>query len=70
MSQPIANPPQQDDFSKQAAEAQPSLLAEFIDFLVNNKAWWLTPIILVLSLVGLLVLLSSTAIAPFIYTIF
>lgn len=62
--------PPVDDFSRQASEAQPSLAAEFLDFLVNNKAWWLTPIILVLMGVGLIVLLSSSAAAPFIYTMF
>jgi len=72
MSEPIPPIPPQNDFSKQAEEAQPSLLAEFWDFLVNNKAWWLTPIILVLILVGVLVVLGSGAGAavPFIYTLF
>lgn len=60
----------QDDFSQQAGEPQPSLLAELLDFLVNNKAWWLTPIIVVLLLVGLLVILGGTAAAPFIYALF
>lgn len=59
-----------DDFSTQSEEAQPSLVAEFLDFLVHNKAWWLTPIIIVLLLVGLLVIFGGTAAAPFIYTIF
>ncbi|MES2792211.1 MAG: DUF5989 family protein [Planctomycetota bacterium] len=67
-SAPPTPPP--DDFSKQAGEAQPSLVAEFVDFLVNNKAWWLTPIIIVLLLVGLLVILGGSAAAPFIYTLF
>jgi hypothetical protein len=58
-----------DDFAKQANQAQPGLLAEFFDFLIHNKKWWLTPIILILLLVGLLVVLSGTAAAPFIYTI-
>ena len=62
--------PPQDDFSQQAGEPQPSLVAEFLDFLVNNKAWWLTPIIVVLLLVGLLVVVGSSVAAPFIYAIF
>ncbi len=59
-----------DDFASQAEEAQPGLVAEFVDFLLNNKKWWLTPIILVLVGVGALVLLSGSAAAPFIYTLF
>ena len=66
----VPAPAAQGDFSQQADEPQPSLLAEFLDFLVHNKAWWLTPIIIVLALVGLLVVLASTAAGPFIYTLF
>ena len=55
-------------FEQQAEQRQPSFLAEFWDFLIHNKKWWLTPIILVLLLFGLLVILSSSPIsAPFIY---
>ena len=43
---------------------------EFVDFLTHNKKWWLTPIILVLLLLGVLIALGGTAAAPFIYTIF
>lgn len=56
-------------FAKDAAEPQPSILVEFGDFLLHNKKWWITPIILVLLLVGLLVILGGTPAAPFIYTI-
>lgn len=56
------------DFSQQAEEKPLGLIAEFWDFLIHNKKWWITPIILVLLLVGLLVALSSSAAAPFIYT--
>lgn len=70
MADPVTTPPADNEFQKQADEAQPTLVAEFLDFLVNNKAWWLTPIILVLLLVGILIALASTAAAPFIYTLF
>jgi hypothetical protein len=35
-----------------------------------NKKWWLVPIIAMLLMFGLLILLSSTGVAPFIYTLF
>lgn len=57
-------------FSQQAEEQAPGLIAELWDFLKYNKKWWLLPIIIVLGLVGVLVLLSSSAIAPFIYPLF
>ena len=59
-----------DAFARQAEEASPGLLRELADFLVYNKAWWLTPIVIVLLLVGLLIVLGSTGLAPFIYPLF
>jgi hypothetical protein len=57
------------DFADQAQQSQPGIVAEFWDFFIHNKKWWLTPIIVVLLLMGLLILLSGTSVAPFIYTI-
>ena len=56
-----------DEFARQAEQAPPGLLAEFWDFLIHNKKWWLTPIIIVLLLATALILLSGTAVGPFIY---
>lgn len=58
-------------FVQQAERAPPGLVAEFWDFLIHNKKWWLTPIIIVLILFGLLILVvGNAAIAPFIYPMF
>ena len=57
-------------FEQEAAESQAGLLREFFYFLRYNKKWWLTPIILILLLFGILVFLGGTPVAPFIYTIF
>ncbi len=54
----------------QASQSQQGIVGEFVDFLLHNKKWWLTPIVLVLLLVGLLVVLGGTPLAPFIYTLF
>jgi len=58
------------NFSDQAQENSTGLIREFFAFLSDNKKWWLAPIILVLLLVGVLVLLSGSVAAPFIYTLF
>jgi len=48
-----------------------SLLKEFWDFLKTRKRFWLMPIIIILFLLGaLIVLTESSAVAPFIYTLF
>ena len=60
-----------DDFAAQASEeGRTSLVGEFIEFLGQNKKWWLAPIIVSMLLLGALVLLGGTAAAPFIYTLF
>jgi paraquat-inducible protein B len=57
-------------FEQLSKEKRSSLLREFWEFLKHNKKWWLLPIIAILLGLGLLVLLSSSAIAPFIYPLF
>jgi len=59
------------DFEKAAVEQRrENLISELWGFLKQNKKWWLIPILLVLLLFGLLILLSGTGLAPFIYTLF
>lgn len=51
--------------------AQPSILAQLLEFARVRKKWWLLPIILVMVAVGsLLVFAQGSVLAPFIYTLF
>lgn len=52
--------------------ARSSLVKEFIDFLKDNKKWWLLPIVLVFGFLGVVLFIaqSAPAVAPFIYTLF
>ena len=61
---------QKSEFEKAKEEKQDSLLREFVDFVLENKKWWLIPIFLVLFLFGLVSILMSTGAAPLLYTIF
>lgn len=46
-------------------------LRDLWNFLRVRKKWWLAPLIVVLILLGLLIVLGgSSALAPFIYTLF
>ncbi len=61
------------DFEKAAEGQSVSLVREFLQFLLENKKWWLLPIVLVLLLFGLLAVFFATTgagAAPFIYTMF
>ncbi len=47
------------------------VLSELWSFIRMNKKWWITPIILfLLMLSGLILLTESSAVAPFIYSLF
>lgn len=57
-----------EDAAKQ--QGRQGFMSEFWYFLRTSKKWWLLPIVVVLVLFGVLVILSGTAAAPFIYTLF
>ena len=42
----------------------------FVEFLKQNKRWWLTPILFSILALTLLALLGEGASTPFIYTLF
>jgi len=66
MAEDQPTPTQLDEAAQR--HSPPSLVREFLDFLRHNKKWWLLPIIVVLLLFGVLIFLSGTGAAPFIYT--
>jgi len=58
-------------FEDEAKSAQKTgFVSELLHFLKTSKKWWLLPIIVILVGFGVLVVLSGTAAAPFIYTLF
>ncbi len=63
-------PAKDNDLAQLAQEDRQGLVSEFWDFLKHNKKWWLAPILVVILGLGLLVFLSGSGAAPFIYTLF
>jgi len=61
---------QKDEFLEASKEKEGSLVSELIGFMSENKKWWLSPIIAILLLLGALIFLGGSGIAPFIYTLF
>ena len=48
-----------------------SIVKEFFEFLKVRKRYWLLPIVFILLILSLLVIFAqSSAVAPFIYTLF
>jgi len=66
----MSSDPPNDDFQRLAEKPSVGMLREFWDFLRENRAWWLTPIVVVLLLISVLVILGATGAAPLIYTLF
>lgn len=47
------------------------IVIELINFLWENKLWWLIPLVLILLLFAFLMIFgTATGIGPFIYTLF
>ncbi len=47
------------------------IVADLVLFFWQNKWWWITPmVVLLMALGGLIVFAQSSAVAPFIYTLF
>ncbi len=48
-----------------------AVIKELFSFLWQNKMWWMMPIVIVFIFLGMLIWLSqSSAVVPFIYTLF
>lgn len=55
----------------QTAKRRFGIAIELASFFWRNKRWWVLPMVVLLCLFGVLLMLAqSSAIAPFIYTLF
>jgi hypothetical protein len=57
-------------FDVESSEGSGGIVGEVWELVRLNKKWWLLPILFVLLLSGLIVALSGTVFAPFIYPLF
>jgi hypothetical protein len=56
---------------REPIQSRTGIVGELLQFFWERKWWWLTPMLLLLLLVGgLIIFAQSSAIAPFIYTLF
>ena len=58
------------EFAAAADEEQMGIIAEFVEFIKENKKYWLIPLLVILLFMGLLLLGSSSIFGPYIYTLF
>jgi hypothetical protein len=57
-----------DEFLQAASQEERGLIAEFYAFMAENKVWWMAPILIVFALLGVLLVLGATGVAPFLYS--
>lgn len=62
--------PEQENFEDIEAPEQKGVLKEFSLFLMQNKKYWMLPIIILLLAFGALIIAGGSSAAPFIYTLF
>jgi len=58
------------DLEQLAELRHPSLVREYWQFLKATRKWWLLPIVIMFIILSVMILLSSSAVAPFIYSLF
>ena len=57
-------------FENAARQRRAGVVEEFVYFLLQNKKWWLIPILAMIALLAALCFFAGTGAAPFIYTMF
>jgi hypothetical protein len=57
-------------FEQQAKTARQGMIVQYFQFLREHSKWYLVPIILALIVLGALVFMAGSSVAPFVYTMF
>ncbi len=63
-------PEERDEFLQAAGDDDKGIVSEFVEFMAENKLWWMAPILVVFGLLGVLLILGASGLAPFIYALF
>lgn len=62
--------PEDSPAADQIPNENKGLVAEFVGFIIHNKAWWMTPILVVLALmIGFILYVEGSPVLPFIYAL-
>jgi Family of unknown function (DUF5989) len=69
---PAAQPksPEGASFREAGEKKELTLGQEVVQMLRYNKKYWMIPLVVILLIFGVVLILGSTSIAPFIYTLF
>ncbi len=59
-----------DELQRLTEGTEANIVVEFIAFMRHRKKWWLLPVLAALLVIGLIIAIGETAVAPLIYTLF
>lgn len=58
------------EFAEAGQAKERGLIGELVSFMAETKSWWMLPLLIVFGLLGVLLVLGATGVAPFIYPLF
>lgn len=61
---------QMTEFERLKLETPTGTVREFWQFIIENKSWWMIPILVVFSAFGVLIACGGSGILPYIYIMF
>jgi hypothetical protein len=67
---PFMNEDPRREFEREFKRSRSTLLRGFFELLQDNKKWWMLPIVTIMLLFAVLMVLSNSAAASFIYSLF
>lgn len=57
-------------FAEAGQARERGLVGELLAFMKESNSWWMLPLLIVFGILGVLLVLAATGVAPFIYPIF
>ena len=70
MTDSVKPNPVADEFAQKISQSRPGFFRELFQFFRYTGKWWLGPLMFLILVLGVLIVLGGTGLAPLIYTIF
>tara|TARA_R110002072_G_scaffold206029_1_gene363805 strand:- start:15108 stop:15326 length:219 start_codon:yes stop_codon:yes gene_type:complete len=58
------------EFAAAGQAKERGLIGELLSFMAETRSWWMLPLLIVFALLGVILVLGATGVAPFIYPFF
>ncbi|MFT4515170.1 MAG: hypothetical protein ACI89X_000013 [Planctomycetota bacterium] len=58
------------EFAAAGQAKERGLVGELVSFMAETRSWWMLPLLIVFGLLGVILVLGATGVAPFLYPLF